>query len=450
MTTRARARLGIDRAFLIAGASLLLCCAETHDCNGASGACDAGPSSDGALGDEGSDGGSTGADASDGSRPGTCATRLCGGGHCSVLVDEMAYPRASSNNETASLVLDATGTPVMLVEDANMGFRGFVVRRRAPADWQVTRVPSDVAMGSIALGAAGPTTFATMDGSRLDVTTLYQDVGGTLTNIATVPVQTGIRSSRLWRDAAGTLHMVAGGGISGTGDSGPLYVRYDGSFHPTPLGTPGAFAQEGTITLADDGTAWVSWIESVPSPGMGDAVLVWRSDTAATSTITTTTGGARAGNAGAIGLAVRSTAMGPELIALVTDSWTAPLAIVVGAPDGSWTRTDLIDAHGPHACPVDCTVDPASAALVRLGDDLLVLFAANFRDPADSSLRSILFTMPITGPLDEADVVLDRSAWYADSLRAVVDTCGVIHVAQELSQTSSYDDVVRYIQLGAP
>jgi hypothetical protein len=45
-----RARLGIDRAILIAGVSVLLGCAEAHDCNGT---CDASARSDAAISDSG-------------------------------------------------------------------------------------------------------------------------------------------------------------------------------------------------------------------------------------------------------------------------------------------------------------------------------------------------------------------------------------------------------------
>jgi hypothetical protein len=405
-------------------------------CLGVGAACDSGPlpARDAGLP------GDAGTDAATDITP--CTHTICGGGPCTLLADERVHA-AMSNNDTGGIGLDETGAPYLHLE-LTLGAYSSLARRRGPGSWAVSMLPGSSTTGAVAVGRPAPVALVTYDGA-FGSSLWHLDDRGAATVTAVVPTDQLFESGNLWWDAAGTLHMLAMGGTGRGRTRGPLYLTYDTTFaSPIELGA-GTPARDGRLALDDAGVAWVAWNEA----GEGSApaaVHVWRADLR-TDEIAGHAAAIVQGTSGAIGLALRGTPEGTQPVVLVTDLPSAQLAVLVRGAAGTWTRTDLVGPSGPSACPVACTVDGQSAALVRLGDDIRVVMGASFRDP-DNALHTLLLVMPIAAPT-RTEVVLDRSGQWTYGVRAIADACGTIHVAHEQSATGSAGEI-RYVQLGGP
>jgi hypothetical protein len=368
---------------------------------------------------------------------GACGAGLCGGGTCSATIDEDVWP-AMSNNDTASIALDANGRPAMLVELPSPTYEAVLSRRVGPGAWRTTRLPTPAATGSLARGVPGPIALVAYDGAF--GSTLWSEGGDSVVLTGTIPTDESFRASSLWRDARGVIHMLGDGG-SGRSPMPPTYFRYDGAFHGVTLGASTARTSGGRIALSDSGIAWASWVELGASAADPHRVHVWRGDTGSDDTAASVSGGA-------VSMVVRTAPTGEEQpVLLLWDPPATPLSAAVRSPSGTWSRHTLVDDMGPLACHGGCTLDPRSAVLVTRGGEVRVLFAANRTEPTGAS--ALLLIMPVDGTVDAAETNFTHTGMRITGVQAIVDDCGTIHVAYEEGPTGTEGQHARYLALGA-
>jgi hypothetical protein len=367
---------------------------------------------------------------------GVCSL-VCGGAICKVLTDEVIAP-AFANNDTATITLDASGTPAVLVEEPTPAYRGQIARRTA-GGWSITELPAPLATGALAIGATGSLAAVAYDGAF--ASSLLIETGSALAVVAAVPTDETISSPNVVRDASGTLHILADGN-TGRSPAPPTYFTYDGAFHVHDVGARKGNTAGGKLALSAAGVPWVSWYETTGSGTAPHVLRVWRGDTSAVETPTTSVGG------GPTAIGFTRVGGAESAMILANDPAGAQLAAYTRAADGTWTRSVVVGDAGIPGCDSVCAVELRSVVILPSSDGARVLVAATTR-AKDGSRTTHLAISPVDRAIATSDFVLTHANAEIQGARAIVDACGQVHVAYVEYDAIAGTASARYALLGA-
>ena len=325
----------------------------------------------------------------------TCGTPL-------AVIDDRAIDSIFDTNDHPSIAFDASGAPVVLLEQWDGGFRGALGRRDDAGDWKVTPLPARTASGAIALGAPGPIAIVAYDGAGSSSLLLEN---GDRFDVSPMPTHDPVRSTTLWRDHAGALHYVTD--KNGTPTS--TYFVYDGTYHAFPL-DPAADAPR--LALGGDDTPWIAWTTSAAT----SSLWVAHGEALATELVTHEA------------TAISDIAIGADGAPIVAAQDTESSVSLFARRGGAWARTK-IDTGG---------FTPKAIAIVTTCDGLSLIAARNALGKGEITL---------VHPTGAVDVLVSHGDVEIRSVRAIVDGAHRIHVVYDQA-AGGVGSTARYALIG--